>query len=391
MKSRTALVTGANQGLGRALVAGLAARLRPADRVLLTGRDPERVRAAATALPTTGARVEGRVLDVRDPDAITALAAELGEVDIVFSNATSRMRPDADLAAEVDAVAETNNVATSDVLRAFAPRMRPGGRLIIVASALGTLDKLDERVRARFAAAATSLDAVDALVAEWRAAVSAFADAIAERHGGVDIVFSNAAARLTPATPWAELAGPFVDTNNLGATRMLRAFDPILRPGGRLLVVASDFGSLRRLPTHLHARFDTDTMTLHDVDAAMLAWRDAVVEGRAGEEGWPEWINIPSKVGQVAAVRAIASERRDEDRARGVLVAALCPGLIDTAASRPWFADMSSAQTPDEAAAWPVELAVGEAFDPAFYGELVQFGRVLPWETGIPVPHRATA
>jgi carbonyl reductase 1 len=283
MKSRTALVTGANQGLGRALVAGLAARLRPADRVLLTGRDPERVRAAAAALPTTGARVDGRVLDVRDPDAITALAAELGEVDIVFSNATSRMRPDADLAAEVDAVAETNNVATSGVLRAFAPRMRPGGRLIIVASALGTLDKLDERVRARFAAAATNLDAVDALVAEWRAAVKA----------------------------------------------------------GR-----SEFGT---------------------------------------------WLNIPSKVAQVAAVRAVARERRDEDLARGVLVAALCPGLIDTAASRPWFADMSSAQTPDEAAAWPVELAVGEAFDPAFYGELVQFGRVLPWETGIPVPHRATA
>jgi NAD(P)-dependent dehydrogenase (short-subunit alcohol dehydrogenase family) len=227
--------------------------------------------------------VEGRVLDVRDPDAITALAAELGEIDIVFSNATSRMSPDADPAAEVDAVAETNNLATSRLLREFAPRMRPGGRLIIVASALGTLDKLDERVRARFAAAATSLDAVDALVAEWRAAV------------------------------------------------------------------------------------------------------------KAGRAEFGRWLNIPSKVGQVAAVRAIASERRDEDRARGVLVAALCPGLIDTAASRPWFADMSSAQTPDEAAAWPVELAVGEAFDPAFYGELVQFGRVLPWETGIPVPHRATA
>ena len=38
--SRIALVTGANQNLGRALVAGLAARMTPADRVLLTGRDP---------------------------------------------------------------------------------------------------------------------------------------------------------------------------------------------------------------------------------------------------------------------------------------------------------------------------------------------------------------
>ena len=211
------------------------------------------------------------------------------------------------------------------------------------------------------------------------AAVSAFADAIAARHGGVDIVFSNAAARLTPATPWAELAGPFVDTNNLGATRMLRAFDPILRPGGRLLVVASDFGSLRRLPTHLHAHFDTDTMTLHDVDAAMLAWRDAVVEGRAREEGWPEWINIPSKVGQVAAVRVLARERRAADAQDGTLVAAVCPGLIDTEASRPWFEDMRGAQTSAEAAVAPLRLALDRAADPSFYGQLVQAGRVLPW------------
>ncbi|HEY0812902.1 MAG TPA: carbonyl reductase, partial [Pseudonocardia sp.] len=103
------------------------------------------------------------------------------------------------------------------------------------------------------------------------------------------------------------------------------------------------------------------------------------------------WLNIPSKVAQVAAVRAVARERRDADLADNKLIAALCPGLIDTDASRPWFADMSSAQTPEQAAAWPVELAVGPSFDPAFYGELVQFGKVLPWTTGTPVPHRAVA
>ena len=67
------------------------------------------------------------MLDVRDADAITALAAELGQVDIVFSNATSRMSPDADPADEVDALAETSNLATTTILRAFAPRLRPGG------------------------------------------------------------------------------------------------------------------------------------------------------------------------------------------------------------------------------------------------------------------------
>jgi len=285
--ARTALVTGANQGLGRALAEGLAAGMDPQDRVLVTGRDAGRVEEAARdiAAGPAVARVEGRVLDVRDGDAIGALAAELGEVDIVFSNATARMSPSADPADEVDAVADTSNVATSRILRAFAPRLRSGGRLIIVASALGTLDKLGERIADRFAQAAESLDAVDALVADWRASVLA---------------------------------------------------------------------------------------------------------GRAERDGFGTWLNIPSKVAQVAAVRAVARERRAADLAANRLIMALCPGLIDTGASRPWFADMRGAQSPVEAASWPVELALSASFDPAFYGELVQFGRVLPWETGTPVAHSAT-
>jgi len=80
----------------------------------------------------------------------------------------------------------------------------------------------------------------------------------------------------------------------------------------------------------------------------MRAWRDAPLEGRAVCEGWPEWINVPSKVGQVAAVRVVARERRAADALDGTLVAAICPGLIDTEASRPWFDHMDEAQTPRE-------------------------------------------
>lgn len=136
------------------------------------------------------------------------------------------------------------------------------------------------RVRAAVARIADARAAVrgELLDVSDGAAVGAFADAIRARHGGVDIIFFNAAARLAPATPPAELVAPFVETNNLGTTRMLRTFSPILRPCGRLLVVASAFGSLRELPSNLHERFDTDVMSLDDVDATMLAWRDAVGE-----------------------------------------------------------------------------------------------------------------
>src|SRR5947209_4012223 len=136
---RTALVTGANQGLGLALVKGLVGRV---DRVLLTGRDPARVAAAAA---DTGA--EGRALDVRDAAAIAALADELGAIDLVVSNAGARMSPAVAPADQVDAVVETNNLGTIRMLRAFAPRLRPGGRLLVVASSFGTLGHLDPAVR----------------------------------------------------------------------------------------------------------------------------------------------------------------------------------------------------------------------------------------------------
>lgn len=151
--SRTALVTGANQGLGRALVEGLAARMTPADLVLLTGRDPERVGLAADEvgrLPGTRARVEGRVLDVTDTPAIARLAAELqarhGGVDVVLSNAVARVLPDESQAERADEFIDVSNTATHAVLRAFGPVLRPGGRLLVVASGLGTLGHLDARL-----------------------------------------------------------------------------------------------------------------------------------------------------------------------------------------------------------------------------------------------------
>jgi hypothetical protein len=142
-------------------------------------------------------------------------------------------------------------------------------------------------------------------------------------------------------------------------------------------VVASSLGRLRGLPIPLHARFE-QAATLDDIDAVTVAWRDAVIDGRARDAGWPEFIDIPSKVAQVAAVRVVARQRRTQDLAQGRLVVAACPGMIDTASSRPWF-DMTGAQSPAEAAVALLRLVLDPEPDPACYGELVRFGKVLGW------------
>jgi len=209
-----------------------------------------------------------------------------------------------------------------------------------------------------------------------REAVERFAGAIADRHGGVDIVFSNHYARVQPGENPAEVIDGYVAANNLGTTHILRNFAPLIRDNGRLLVVASRAGSLRALAPALHRRFE-NLQTIDDVDRAVCAWRDIVRQGLAA--GQAEWINIPSKIGQVAAVRVLAQQRRAEDLRRGILIAAISPGLIDTGASRQWL-DMTGAPPPDEVAIPLLDLAFAleAASDAAFYGGLINLGRGEP-------------
>jgi NAD(P)-dependent dehydrogenase (short-subunit alcohol dehydrogenase family) len=275
--NRVALVTGATQGLGLAIVEALAARLDDQDIVYLTGRDPARTAAARASLGPARARVLAEQLDV------------------------SRDAPVAETAAR-----------------------------------------------------------------------------LADRHGSLEIVISNAYSRVLPQDRPAEVIDDYVETNNLGTTRVLRAFAPMLSDGGTLLVVASTLGTLHYLAPVLHERFD-QLQTLDDVDAAVVRWRQGVRDESVLAEAWPAFINIPSKIAQVSAVRTLARLRRESDLERGILVASVCPGMIDTGASRPWF-DMSDAQTPAEAAVALVDLALRSSLDENMYGELLRFGEVLSWK-----------
>src|SRR5690349_10498384 len=74
LSSKTALVTAAGQGIGRATALAFA---REGARVIATDINPD--------LLTDLEGCTTRRLDVTDPDAINALAAELGGIDVLFN------------------------------------------------------------------------------------------------------------------------------------------------------------------------------------------------------------------------------------------------------------------------------------------------------------------
>jgi len=171
----------------------------------------------------------------------------------------------------------------------------------------------------------------------------------------------------------------FINTNNHGTFRMIREFGPILKDNARFIVVASAFGSLRNLSPRLHPEFDVTTRSLEDIESLMDEYVRLVETGQAEAHGWPEWINVPSKVAQVALAKIMSRMMRDETSRRGILINAVCPGMVDTDASRPWFDDMSSAQSPAQAAGDVIWLATLPPRSEVPYGELVQHREILPW------------
>jgi NAD(P)-dependent dehydrogenase (short-subunit alcohol dehydrogenase family) len=132
IEGSTALVTGANRGLGRHLAQELLAR---GARVYAAARNP-----ASVDLPG----VTPVALDVTDPASVAAAAAATGDVTLLVNNAgssTGAALLDGSLA-DIELEMNTHFYGTLRVTRAFAPQLAAagGGGVLNVLSALSWLN-----------------------------------------------------------------------------------------------------------------------------------------------------------------------------------------------------------------------------------------------------------
>lgn len=81
---RSALITGASSGIGRALAIALAG---PGVTLHLSGRHADRLRETQEACQTRGATVLPRVIDARDAMAMETWIGAAGRLDLVIANA----------------------------------------------------------------------------------------------------------------------------------------------------------------------------------------------------------------------------------------------------------------------------------------------------------------
>ena len=144
----TALVTGANKGIGYEIAAGLGAL---GWRVGVGARDPERREAAVEKLRAAGVDAFGVPLDVTDDASVTAAARlveeEAGGLDVLVNNAgvTGGMPQEPTLVAPetVRTAVETNVIGVIRVTNAMLPLLRRSAspRIVNMSSSVGSLTR----------------------------------------------------------------------------------------------------------------------------------------------------------------------------------------------------------------------------------------------------------
>ena len=157
LTGKTALVTGASRGLGRAIALRLA---QNGARVFVSGRDESALRAV-------GGGTQPLAFDLDDEAACDAALEQVGGIDILINNAGARdRRALADLPREAfSAMLATNLAAPYDLARKAAPHMIAAGwgRIVNVTSIAGQIARGD----AAYTASKGGLDALTrALAAE---------------------------------------------------------------------------------------------------------------------------------------------------------------------------------------------------------------------------------
>ncbi len=145
---RTALVTGANKGIGYEIAAGLG---RLGWRVGVGARDGQRRDEAVTTLRAAGVDAFGVPLDVTDDASVTTAAERIeehaGGLDVLVNNAGitggwSQTPTTADLAT-IRTVVETNVIGVVRVTNAMLPMLRRSAspRIVNMSSGVGSLTR----------------------------------------------------------------------------------------------------------------------------------------------------------------------------------------------------------------------------------------------------------
>ena len=214
LTGRTALVTGSSAGIGAVIASRLAAE---GCRVIVHGRDAERVVRRVDQVRHEGGEATGVSGDLGDPAETEALLADVaaaGPVDILVANAGPFGEHTFDEATDEDFLHtfQTNVVSVVRCVRAVLPPMRRGGwGRVITLSTRGVVTPLSHMID--YSAAKAALTNLTGSLAQHLAGSGITANTISPGvilTPGMQEMFQRRADAAGDTRPWVDLEADIV-------------------------------------------------------------------------------------------------------------------------------------------------------------------------------------
>lgn len=176
LDGKTAVITGANRGIGFAIATALG---REGARCMLAVRNAAAGEAAAERLARESIDAEFGVADVSDAAQVATFArhvlAKTPHIDILVNNAGIYLDEDRDMPpscidfAVLQRTLATNLFGAINMCKAFVPHMRRGARIINVSSGMGQLEGESDGYAPAYSISKTALNAyTQSLAAELK-------------------------------------------------------------------------------------------------------------------------------------------------------------------------------------------------------------------------------
>jgi carbonyl reductase 1 len=185
---------------------------------------------------------------------------------------------------------------------------------------------------------------------------------------GFDVLVNNAGASEGGFD--AEVARRTLEVNFFGAMNVTDALLPLLRQGGRIVMVSSGMGELSHVRGAVRRELEDPALTRPLLVALLESFAADVERGTHERHGWPSSAYSVSKVGLNALVRVMARELAGDPRR--ILINAACPGWVRTR-----MGGSSAPRSVEHGARTPVWLALLPPDGPQ--GGFFRDERAIPW------------
>ncbi|XP_028404677.1 carbonyl reductase [NADPH] 3-like [Dendronephthya gigantea] len=366
-RSRVAVVTGGNKGVGYSVVKKLLKKFRGV--VYLTARHEDKGLAACEHLKKAGLHApKFYQLDITDKEQIMEFRQHLqktyGGIDVLINYASvPHKTAKGEESDEDDVEHEEHDGEAQDRGGAENVEKKPEG-----SEEKQNNEKKEVGIKIEVKVGVEEkkvLSPEEKIAEERRLLAESYRKHKIESHPSEEFWVPK-----VEVDPRVELAETTLKTNVIGTLNVIHCLLPLFRQHGRIINISSSLGVLSSISNdELREKFANTYLMESELMDILQTYIVDVKHDKVEEKGWPSNVWILSKLAINLMTRILARDHKYDER-KDILITSCCPDLSED----------STPLTADQGAETPFYLAVLAKGEKNLHGKIFKDQKIMEWE-----------